>query len=120
MRVLFVEDNDDVRELTGEVLDDEGVDFVACASAEQAELAFAAGGFDLLLTDVSLPRMSGTDLARRLLAQRPDLWVVFLSGYALGKLDGWAPRVRAMLKPFESEQLQALLDEVRASLQPAG
>ena len=44
--------------------------------------------FDVLVTDVSLPGMSGTDLARRLLADDPLRWVVLCSGYELGSQPG--------------------------------
>lgn len=113
MRVLFVEDNDDVRELTLEMLLDEGLDVVACASAEAAEQAFGEREFDVVVTDVGLPGMKGTELARRLLAIRPDLWVVFLSGYPMEGAMAWGPRIRAVLKPFEGDQLKVMLDEFR-------
>ena len=112
MRVLFVEDHAEVRALIGELLEEEGLTVVACDSAEAAEAEFAKGGFDLVLTDISLPAMSGTELARRLLARQPDLWLVFLSGYPMSGLASWGPRVRSMLKPFDPEELQALLAQI--------
>ena len=79
LRVLYVEDNDDVRELIGELLLDEGLDVTPCETAEQALARFTVGGFDFVLTDVSLPGVSGTELAKRLLALEPALWLVFAS-----------------------------------------
>ena len=115
MRVLYVEDNDDVRELIAELLAEEGLDVHACESAEAALQAFGNGRFDFVLTDVSLPGLSGTDLARELLARQPTLWVVFASGYAMPIAKAtWGPRVRALLKPFEAEQLTALVAEISA------
>ncbi len=117
MRVLFVEDNDEVRSLIGELLEEEGLEVLACASAEAAEIEFDRGRFDVVLTDVSLPSMSGTELARRLLQKRPGLWMVFSSGYPMHDgLASWGPRVRSLLKPFELEELQVLMEEIRASL----
>lgn len=121
MRVLFVEDNADVRELIVFLLEDEGMQVVACASAEDAEARFDEAPVAALFTDVSLPGMSGTELARRLLARQPDLWVVFASGYSMeGGLKGWGPRVRSLLKPFESDELHRLADEIRRSLADPG
>ncbi len=114
MRVLFVEDHPEVRGLISELLEEEGLTVVACGSAEAAEAEFAGGGFDLVLTDISLPAMSGTELARRLLAVQPDLWLVFLSGYPMSGLASWGPHVRSMLKPFDPDDLQAMLAEIRS------
>ena len=115
MRVLFVEDNPDVRELIGLLLEEEGLSVVACATAEAAEIEFAHGTFDVLMTDVSLPSMRGTELARRLQLHRPDLWVVFCSGYSMHEgLKSWGPKARSLMKPFEADELHALMEEIRA------
>lgn len=118
LRTLFVEDNDELREQIGELLTDEGLLVVGCANAEEALQRHAQGGFDLVLTDVSLPQMSGVDLARAILRRSPQAWVVFLSGYALGDdlSTRFGPQVRALRKPFELEDLQALTAEVKASM----
>ena len=65
--------------------------------------------------------MSGTALARLLLAKNPAQWVVLCSGYGYGYGDYLArlgPNVRTLPKPFEIEQLEALLDEIDAALNP--
>ncbi len=120
MRVLFVEDNEDVRDLIGELLAEEGLEVTSCEGAEAAERAFADGRFELVLTDVSLPSMSGTELAKRLLARRPEQWVVFSSGYRM-EIDPatWGPRVRSLLKPFDADELHAVVETVRADVAQA-
>jgi len=113
--VLFVEDNEDVREAVGALLEGEGLEVLACASGEIAQDEFAKGDFRLLVTDVSLPSMSGVELARRLLRHRPDLWVVFLSGHALqDHVTSLGERVRFVLKPFTPEVLHDVIQETRA------
>ena len=115
MRVLYIEDNADVRELIGLLLEEEGLAVTACACGEDAEREFRKGGIDFLFTDVSLPGMSGTDLARRLRAQQPDLWVVFASGYSLeGGLGSFGPRTQSLLKPFEADELHRVVERIRA------
>ena len=115
MRLLYVEDHADVRELIGLLLEEEGLSVVACASAELAEVEFAQGEFDILMTDLSLPSMPGTELATRLQQQRPDLWVVFCSGYPMQHgLKLWGPRARCLMKPFEADELHGLMQEIRA------
>jgi two-component system, cell cycle sensor histidine kinase and response regulator CckA len=81
-RVLVVEDRDVVRDLTRDVLEASGFDVVAVPGGREA-LEEAASGepFDLLLTDVVMPEMSGPELAMRLRAQRPRLPVLYMSGY---------------------------------------
>lgn len=89
---------------------------VACASAEAAQTAFAAGRSDILVTDVSLQTMRGTELATRLQRGRPDLWVVFCSGFSMQDgLKAWGPRARSLMKPFEADELHTLMTEIRAS-----
>lgn len=115
-RTLFVEDNAELREQIGELLAEEGLAVVDCDCAEDALRLYATQRFDLVITDVSLPRMSGVDLARAILRAQPGAWVVFLSGYAFShELAGFGPHVRALLKPFELDDLQALVKEIRAS-----
>lgn len=115
LRVLFVEDNEYLREVIAELLEEEALEVVSCASAESALDAFAAGRFDLVITDVSLPGMSGTELARRLRTMAPELWIVFSSGYPLDQgLAQFGARVRSLPKPFEIEALQGLLAHIRS------
>jgi signal transduction histidine kinase len=114
LRTLFVEDNPDLREQIAWLLEELGLELQSCATAEEALPAYTASHFDLLITDVSLPGMSGVDLARAVLERRPDAWVVFSSGYAMGAdLAGFGPNVRALLKPFELGDVERLVDEVR-------
>jgi CheY-like chemotaxis protein len=120
MRILYVEDNPELRETIGLLMEADGQTVTSCASAEEALVLDKQNPFDVLVTDVSLPGMSGTDLARQLLAADPQRWVVLCTGYDLGDYaNGWGPRVRTLLKPFELEELEALLASIRASVHSA-
>lgn len=113
LRILFVEDNNYLRETICELMEAPGREIAACATAEQALALMRGQPADVLITDVSLGQMSGTDLARAILAQRPDQWVVFCSGYPFpSDLRAFGPNVRSLTKPFEIEELDALLAEV--------
>jgi len=117
MRILYVEDNCELRETIGMLMEGEGRSVKACATAEEALELDAPEPFDLVVTDVSLPGMSGTDLCRQLLASDPDRWVVLCSGYQFNHgLNALGPHVRSLLKPFELEELEALLASVESSL----
>ena len=122
LRILYVEDNCELREAMGMLLEGQGRTVTACATAEEALQHEAAVPFDLVITDVTLPGMTGTDLARRLLDKNPAQWMVLCSGYPFGReaANALGPNVRTLLKPFEMDELEALLDEAQAGLQGAG
>jgi two-component system cell cycle sensor histidine kinase/response regulator CckA len=81
--LLLVEDEDGVRELLKELLGSLGYRVFAASCASEALQISASidGDIALLVTDVVMPQMGGRELAQRLLAQRPDTRVLFLSGY---------------------------------------
>ena len=81
MEVLLVEDNSEVSLITVEYLTELGHSAVAVPAAESALARLAERSFDAVMTDVSLPGMSGIDLAKELSRQYPNLPVVISSGY---------------------------------------
>jgi CheY-like chemotaxis protein len=115
LRVLVVEDNPDAQFLVCEMLKVFGHTVTGTGNAEDALLSLAASRYDVLLSDVSLPGMSGVELARRALQAQPGLGVVFASGYG----DSLAARVDfpciSLKKPYELEQLQAALATASAA-----
>jgi two-component system, cell cycle sensor histidine kinase and response regulator CckA len=118
-RVLVVEDRDVVRELTRDVLEASGFDVVAVCGGREALMEVASGEpFDLLLTDVVMPEMSGPELAMQLRATRPGLPVLYMSGYTDDVLSAHelAQEATAFLrKPFGNAELvtaaRTLLDD---------
>ncbi len=116
IRILYVEDNDDLRETIGMLLEADGRDVVTAANVEAALTLLGEGAFDVLVTDFSLPGISGTELARRVLATDPRRWVVLCSGYEFRHgLETLGPNVRSLPKPFELDELEALMDEITAA-----
>jgi PAS domain S-box-containing protein len=106
--VLLVEDEDSVRAIIGVVLRREGYNVVEASGARMACDIFAKrNDIDLLLTDVVMPEMSGPALAQRLIGQRPELRVLFISGYTdmLSPPGGDNPNVGFLRKPFEASVL---------------
>jgi PAS domain S-box-containing protein len=79
--VLLVEDDAAVRQLTGRLLQDADYRVLEAASGVEALRQADQAPVELLLTDVVMPGMPGTELARRLLAAHPGLRVVYMSGY---------------------------------------
>jgi two-component system, cell cycle sensor histidine kinase and response regulator CckA len=81
--ILVAEDEDGVRSLTREVLEKYGYTVLEAANGEEALKVAEAheGPLDLLLSDVVMPRMGGPELAQALLAKRPSVKVLYMSGY---------------------------------------
>ncbi len=116
LRILYVEDNPVVREITSELLIHDRRHIVALGTAEEALQEFAEQEFDVIITDVSLPAMSGLDLARKILDIEPKAPIIIASGYSLDlSLNTWGPNVRAIIKPFEGPQIDALIEELCAA-----
>jgi len=116
--ILLAEDEESLRLMFRELLEGAGYVVLEEASPEAAVAASDshAGPIHLLMTDVVMPRMGGQELARRLLATRPQLRVLYVSGYSFegighhGLIDAGANYLE---KPFTSE---ALLRTVRRIL----
>jgi two-component system cell cycle response regulator CpdR len=118
--ILYVEDSDDLRTTIGMLLEAPGREICCVATAEQALATLAEREFDVVITDVSLPGMSGTDLARQLLATKPDRWIVLCSGYEFGTaVQQFGPNVRSLLKPFEPDELENLLIDITERIRTA-
>src|SRR6266571_8743552 len=80
--ILTVDDDEGVREFATDVLTDAGFDVVTAASGEAALLLLAGEGpIDLLFTDIVMPGLNGTDLARQARRLRPGVRVLFASAY---------------------------------------
>jgi two-component system, cell cycle sensor histidine kinase and response regulator CckA len=113
--VLLVEDEESVRQLAREVLETGGYQVLEAPDGGQAlQLAEQhAGPIALLLTDVVMPGITGPDLARRLGARRPELKVLFVSGYLERGAGGPGPAASPFLqKPFTADVLAGKVREV--------
>ncbi len=100
--VLVVEDEEVVRRLVRQVLEQAGYDVADAADgAEALELA-ASRRIDLLLTDMTMPGLSGREVAEQLRAAQPELKVIYMSGYADGALE---QGVEVLEKPFTFDVL---------------
>ncbi|HET7599071.1 MAG TPA: response regulator, partial [Gemmatimonadales bacterium] len=115
-RVLVVEDEEAVRLVARRILEDAGYAVLEATDGGSALelLATGAAPVDLVLTDVVMPGMSGSELSRRLAELAPDTTVLFMSGYTNGEIvrRGLLEADTAFLqKPFTPE---ALLEAVQA------
>jgi PAS domain S-box-containing protein len=108
--VLLVEDETDVRELVGLVLEQHGYRVLPASGGSEALRLLAGhdGRVDLLLTDVVMPEMNGRQVAERVLSLRPGTRVLFMSGYpgqAITTQGILEPGTALLRKPFTAETL---------------
>jgi PAS domain S-box-containing protein len=120
--ILLVEDDDGVRTLVSAILRKYGYSVLVAESGGDALLLCEqhAAAIDLLLTDMVMPRMSGRQLATRLLGIRPELKVLYMSGYADDAIMHHGPREAAVAfvqKPIRPEALARMVRETLGSLQ---
>ena len=109
-RVLLVDDDDQLRRLTERMLRNAGYHVVSAASGPAALAEARRQTFDILLTDLVMPGMSGRDLARELIAEHPNVRVVFMSGYNSNvSMPDW----QFIAKPFDRQILLAKIGNVQ-------
>ena len=80
-RILLVEDDPRVRAATVGALEDLDYQPTACSSGADAIVAFDAATFDLVISDVIMPEMTGPELIKIIKDKRPDVAVLFVTGY---------------------------------------
>ncbi len=117
--ILLAEDSVSLREMAREYL--ENVGYVVLEAASGAEALQKAKEFDgpihLLLTDVVMPEMSGPELARHMTALRPEIKIIFTSGYtndAIARQGVLDPAVAFIQKPYRPKALARKIQEVLA------
>lgn len=116
--VLAVDDEPTVLELVLEVLHELGCDArSASLGTEALAQVEQSPDIDLLITDIRMPGMSGFELADQVRAIRPDLPVLFMTGYASEFERGvtLAPYTALLIKPFSLAKLGTTVRQLLAS-----
>ncbi|MFQ6065769.1 MAG: PAS domain S-box protein [bacterium] len=118
--ILVIDDEESVRDVLGRLLKDEGHRVVLAKTSKEGLAKFKKADFDLVLTDLGMPEMSGWQLAKRIKEINPDIPV--------GMITGWAPAIPKekmkeegvdfiLSKPFD---LTKVVREVNAALRSKG
>jgi len=118
--ILIAEDNDDLREAAREMIEALGYRVLLARDGEEAVCVFTENStkVDMVLLDVVMPRMNGTEALAAMTALRPGLRAIFTTGYA-NEADSLAATRRAgvaiLQKPYGTvmlgQQIRAMLDE---------
>ncbi len=116
-RIMLIDDEKDLLDATSELLMDYGYRVTSFSNPEAAFNAFKEEpqAFDLIITDMTMPRMNGDDLAVRMLSLRKDLPIILCTGYSdkITKNDALKMGIkRYFQKPVDSRELFLSIKEI--------
>ncbi len=123
-RILFVDDEPDLVDISRQILTRLGYQVEACTSSVEALELFnkAPQAFDLIMTDQTMPRLTGLDMAARMLATRPDLPVIICTGFSVNVSEEKARELgikQVLMKPLVigevARTIRAVLDDTMNS-----
>ena len=114
IRILLAEDDQVMREYLARALERSGYAVVAVDRGTAALPLIEAEPFDLLLTDIVMPEMDGIELAQRAGEIRPEMRVMFITGFAAVTLKAGKamPQARVLSKPFHLRDLVMEVDRM--------
>ncbi|MHB8110153.1 MAG: sigma-54-dependent transcriptional regulator [Syntrophorhabdaceae bacterium] len=115
-RILVVDDNEELREILEEYLKGEGHNVEGAANGREALERHNKKAFDLVITDLNMPEISGMELIRTVRKNNADTEFVIITGYASMDSAVEAVRIGAfdyIVKPFRMEELQVVVKNAR-------
>ncbi|HIJ85499.1 MAG: helix-turn-helix, Fis-type [Magnetococcales bacterium] len=116
--ILVVDDDQAIRDISGKILGRAGYDLALANTAEEGLEKCAATRFDLVVTDLSLPGMSGARFSEVLLERHPKLKILIFSGLLTSAHDGMSQSVLArpglhfLAKPFRPKELLLAVEAI--------
>ena len=123
IKIMFIDDDDCVREAISEILSRKGWMVDAFDNAEDGLAALKAGDYDLVLTDINMPGMSGMNFLLAAREVAPEVPVVLVTGYPSIDIAVEAMKVGAvdfLAKPFKMEELELVIRKAIGNAQSAG
>ncbi len=114
-RILLVEDEKNTREGLKWALEGTGAEIVTAADGEQALLALGNEPFDLVISDLRMPKMDGMELLHHVREEHPDTEFIILTGH--GTVEGAVQAMKQgvfdyLIKPVNIDELQMLVERV--------
>jgi DNA-binding response OmpR family regulator len=114
-RILVVEDEQDLRRLSAEVLIDAGYQVDVAENGAAAWFALQHSQYDLLITDQFMPKLSGVELLKKIHAANMTVPVIMATGFLPTwgfALHSWLQPVKMLLKPYSLKKLLATVKNV--------
>ncbi len=120
VNILVADDESIVLSLVRDALEDEGFEIQTAASGEEALQILQRERVDLLITDIRMPHMDGTELVRRARESYPDIGVIYMTGYA--NLNSAKDAIKQgafdyILKPFELTEIRQAVHKAVQKIQ---
>jgi DNA-binding NtrC family response regulator len=112
-KILVVEDNPNMSGLLADMLEVFAIQSIRATDGEDALRKVETEDIGMVITDMRMPKMSGTELLSALKEKHPDLPVVLISGFMLGDSDDQTAAGRAddfLAKPFRMQDIKGILD----------
>ncbi len=112
-RILICDDQEMMRDSLAATLAREGHEIVACGDGQIALQRLGAGRFDLLITDLKMPKMTGIELLAEAKKVRPEMPVVLMTAFATVQTAVEAMKLGAydyIQKPFDGDEIKLLVD----------
>lgn len=111
-RILIIEDEETLRESLKRVLLKEGYEVSAAESAEAGQLLMGREGYDVVVTDIILPGVSGMEYLKACRQKSPELIVIIMTAYAT--IESAVEAIRAgayeyIVKPVQHEEFKAII-----------
>jgi CheY-like chemotaxis protein len=122
VRVLVIDDEPFVRETLGEILRQQHHEVVVADDGLSGLAQFRESAFELVMTDLAMPGMSGWQVAQAVKATRPNVPVVLVTGWGVEvEIDEMERRGvdRVLTKPFRFEDVQRVVASFRGTDAPA-
>ena len=124
-KILIVEDEDDIREITRHILEKNGYEVIEAANGEEGLKAYAASAPDLVLLDVHLPDMLGFEICRKIRAEGPRAETPIILCTVRSEVSPVAEGLAAgatdyILKPFEVEDLLNRIETALTAVRKEG
>ncbi|MDD2717601.1 MAG: ATP-binding protein [Candidatus Wallbacteria bacterium] len=114
--ILLVDDDENVLKFTKSLLEESGYRVFAAVNPSEAMRIFTENqGIELLVTDMIMPQMNGSELFRKFSARCPDLKVLYMSGFLSNSIignDDLIPEVNFILKPFQNDQIMTMVRQI--------
>jgi len=116
LQILVVEDSKPLREMLVHVLKEDGTQVDAAKDGRDALDKFQGASYDLIITDLNMPEMTGIELIRKVRQQDELVEFIIITGYA--SLESAVEAIKAgafdyIIKPFKVEELQVAVRNVR-------
>src|SRR3954467_2146251 len=112
-RILIVDDQDMMRDSLAATLAREGHEIIAATDGPMAVTRLTQGRFDLLISDLKMPKMTGIELLQEARKLRPDMPVVLMTAFASVQTAVEAMKLGAydyIQKPFDGEEIKMLVE----------